>query len=285
MTCFSQMKVVGSSIQQPSLLGQHMKYKGVWHHKEVYYQTPLCQCFHKTLDHSMGECNVASVAEMVKREVGFSVILLDSKLYPLIDSEATSGLDYWKSTRKIIAAPRSIYERLVGKSPAEEISQLDEDVVVVDQPAKKIKLTRDGDETSILTRLEEIEKTVSEINENLLFLGELKRAFECVICRLPCKSPVVAMCCERVVGCDECVKKWRGTHSRCPLCSVEGRMTDSFILKGVDGITGIFRVGDDRESVLVRESVVVVDGDPTSSEDSANEFEEMPSFRSTSNSA
>ena len=87
------------------------------------------------------------------------------------------------------------------------------------------------------------------------------------------------MCCERVVGCDECVKKWRGTHSRCPLCSVEGRMTNSFILKGVDGITGIFRVSDDSESVLV------VDGNPTSSEDSANEFEEMPSFRSTSNSA
>ena len=42
----------------------------------------------------MGECSVASVAEMVKREVGFSVILLDSKLNPLIESEATSGLEY-----------------------------------------------------------------------------------------------------------------------------------------------------------------------------------------------
>ena len=67
-----------------------------------------------------------------------------------------------------------VYERVVGKSPSEEISQLDEDVVVV---AKKIKFTRDGDESSILTKLEEIEKTVSEINEKLLFLGELKRAY------------------------------------------------------------------------------------------------------------
>lgn len=119
-----------------------------------------------TLDHSMGECNIAFVEEMVKHEVGFSIILLDSKL---IDSEATSWLEYWKSTRKIIAASWSIYERLVGKSPAEEISQLDEDVVVVDQPAKRIKLTTDGDDSSILTKLEEIEKTVSEINEKLLF--------------------------------------------------------------------------------------------------------------------
>lgn len=98
----------------------------------------------------------------MKHEVGFGIILLDSKLYPLIDSEATSWLEYWKSIRKIIAASQSIYERLVGKSPAEEISQLDEDVVVVDQPAKRIKLTTDGDDSSILTKLEEIEKTVSE---------------------------------------------------------------------------------------------------------------------------
>ena len=74
----------------------------------------------------------------------------------------------------------------------------------------------------------------------------MKRAFECVICRLPCKSPDVAMCCEHVVGCDKCVKKWCATHSCCPLGSVEGRLTDSF------RITGIFRVSDDRESVLVR---------------------------------
>ena len=35
------------------------------------------------LDQSMGECNVDSVAEMVKAQVGFDVVLLDSKLYPL----------------------------------------------------------------------------------------------------------------------------------------------------------------------------------------------------------
>ena len=31
----------------------------------------------------MGECNVDSVAEMVKAQVGFDVVLLDSKPYPL----------------------------------------------------------------------------------------------------------------------------------------------------------------------------------------------------------
>ena len=232
-----------------------------------------------SLDQSMGECNVASAAEIVKRQVGFEVILLDSKLYPLIESEATSGFDYWKSTRKIIATSRTVYEKLIGKSPAEEIKQVDEDVVVVDHPRKKIKLTSDGDDVVILTKLEEVEKAVREINEKLGFLGELKKAFECIICRLPSESPVVTMCCQRVVGCDECVKKWREAHSRCPLCSVEGRMRECFNLKGVDGVTGLFRVGDDRESAID-------DGDPiiSISEDSANEFDEFQVFRRNNSS-
>lgn len=114
-------------------------------------------------------------------------------------------------------------------------------------------------------------------------MGELKRAFECVICRLPCKSPDVAVCCEHVVGCDKCVKKWCATHSCCPLGSVESRLTDSFILVELLAFLGLVMIVN--QSWYVRESVLVVDGNPTPSEDSANEFEEMPSFRSTLNSA
>ena len=35
------------------------------------------------LDYTMGECNVDTVAELVKAQVGFEVILLDCKLYPM----------------------------------------------------------------------------------------------------------------------------------------------------------------------------------------------------------
>lgn len=87
------------------------------------------------------------------------------------------------------------------------------------------------------------------------------------------------MCCEHVVGCDECVKKWCATHSRCPLGSVEGHLTDSFILMELLAFLGLVMIVN--QSWYIRESVLVVDGDPTSLEDSANEFEEMPSFRST----
>lgn len=90
-----------------------------------------------SLDSSMGDCSVVKEAEMVKRQVGFDVVLLDSKLYPLISSDATSGIDFWKSTRKIIAASRSVYEKLGGVSVGAEVSQLDDDVVVIEPPPSK----------------------------------------------------------------------------------------------------------------------------------------------------
>ena len=73
----------------------------------------------------MNECNIATAVELVKHQVGFDVVLLDCKLFPLIENEAMSCPDFWKSTRKIIAASRSMYEKLVGVSAGEELSQMD----------------------------------------------------------------------------------------------------------------------------------------------------------------
>lgn len=99
------------------------------------------------LDHTLGECNIETVADMVKNQVGFEVISLDSKLYPLIANDSTSGLDYWKSTRKIIDTSRAVFEKIVGKSLVEVI---DEDVVIVEPQAKKVRV--DPDDTDTLER-------------------------------------------------------------------------------------------------------------------------------------
>ena len=39
------------------------------------------------------QCNVSCVTDLVAKQVGFSVILLDSKCYPLPSSPATSGIE------------------------------------------------------------------------------------------------------------------------------------------------------------------------------------------------
>ena len=205
------------------------------------------------LDHTLGECNVETVADMVNNQVGFEVILLDSKLYPLIANDS-----------------RAVFEKIVGKSPVEAI---DEDVVII-EPQTRV----DPDDTDALERtvtnpipekLEEVKSAVSCVHQKLVFMNDLKKGFECVICRLPSKCPVVASCCQHVVGCSACVNRWRETHSRCPLCSITSTPSVFFSLKG---ITGLFRVGDDREAMTTEVETAAT------SDDSSNEFEELPTF-------
>ena len=55
-------------------------------------------------------CNCSkpsAVTRMVSSNVGYDVILLDSKCYPLLDNSVTTSIDFWKSTRKILAASKS----------------------------------------------------------------------------------------------------------------------------------------------------------------------------------
>ena len=46
--------------------------------------------------------------------MGFQAVLLDSKCFPLLSNESTSGVDFWKSTRKVLAALRDVYEKVSG---------------------------------------------------------------------------------------------------------------------------------------------------------------------------
>ena len=148
-------------------------------------------------------------------------------------------------------------------------------MVIFDPQRKKARVTQDIDTLGkefthpILQKLEDVQHTtVARISENLVFVDKSKKALACIVCRLPSNSPVVSSCCQRVVGCGPCLNRWCYANSRCPLCSVSSTSSTRFALKGIDGITGIFRVGDDRK-ILTN----------STSDHSSNEFEELPSFR------
>ena len=53
-------------------------------------------------------CWVGDVPQKVKEQVEFDF----SKCYLLLTDEDASSEDFWKSTRKIIAAPKQAYEKL-----------------------------------------------------------------------------------------------------------------------------------------------------------------------------
>ena len=61
-----------------------------------------------------GHCSLATVAESINQQVGFPVVLLDSKCYRIIESSTTNSTEFWKSNRKILAASLSLYDKLKG---------------------------------------------------------------------------------------------------------------------------------------------------------------------------
>ena len=198
-----------------------------------------------------GECNVTRAAENVRKQIGFDVVLLDCKLFPLIDNDTTSGQEFWRSTRKIIAVSRVSYEKIAGVAPGEELSQVDDDVVITEPPPKKVKETR---ECNISDCFEIVNKKLDSLCDKFSsfdgVVNAIKKIFECVICQSVVNSPVISHCCQRIIGCSRCVATWRENSTR-PLCSVSGRMGDTFQLKGFDDLTNIFRIEEGERELLL----------------------------------
>lgn len=49
------------------------------------------------------KCDVETVSGLVEQQVGVEVVLMDCKCYALHKNPSTSGSDFWKGTRKILA--------------------------------------------------------------------------------------------------------------------------------------------------------------------------------------
>ena len=70
-------------------------------------------------------CSPLLVAQLVEQQVGYSVILLDNKCFPILDNDTTRTNEYWKSTRKILAASKVVYVNLKGSSADPEKAKFD----------------------------------------------------------------------------------------------------------------------------------------------------------------
>ena len=196
------------------------------------------------------QCNVSCVTDLLSKQVGFSVILLDCKCYPLPSTPATCGLDFWKGTRKVLAASKSLF------------SQLSDDDIP--QPKKQ----KQG-EALILKKLEVLENRIS-------VPVEVRKALQCTICHVVASPPIVYSCCQRVVACTDCNTTWRRERDRCPLCNTAlSASTHYFELKGFDDVTRLIGEG----SVACSKNRT----HETADTDSSDEFETMRTFRVTTN--
>lgn len=152
------------------------------------------------------ECNVNDVATKVSEQVGFPTILLDSKCFALMKNDATSGIEFWKSTRKILAASASLWQQVSGHNIGTKLSvqvQGNADVHEDAGPAPK-KQRLDNSETC-----QTVLEKVSKLEEKFTFLDELAQSLTCAICKTVSTLPVIFPCCQRVVGCESCINSWQ----------------------------------------------------------------------------
>ena len=236
-----------------------------------------------TLDPTCGQCSVRGVCAKVKEQVGFEVVLLDSKCYPILSNEDTSIPDFWRSTRKIIAASQQAYEKLGGIPPEMDLCKQMEERDESEPPKKRARVKgkekMDDELDSTHGRLDEVIKKLESIERKMSVFDDLRKAFECCICKFSCNTPTVAPCCGRVIGCSACVERWMSVESTCPLCRVNGTITQRFHLKGFEELTAFFRMVDCSSSNVqppnsASDPLTIVD---SSSDDTV--FEDLPPFR------
>ena len=112
---------------------------------------------------------------------------MDSKLYPLTESESTSGIEFCKSTRKIIAASRTTYEKSSGCSAGSEISLAQFDDNDLTEPLHK----RSEVEYIELGKLDRI---VDPVLQKLTFIDDLKHVFQWQVQNLLKAKKLVQKC-------------------------------------------------------------------------------------------
>lgn len=219
------------------------------------------------------QCSVPAVTQLVTQQVGFEALLLDSKCYPLLANEGTSGIEFWKSTRKILGSSKSVYEKVSGSSANVNIEQAIDLTDDEAGPSRKRQCATllEPDTTQFETRMQLVLDKLTRVENKLIFLEELTQAFQCVICKSTAKTPVVSPCCQRVVGCEVCVNTWLRTRPSCPLCSTGGTIRNKFALKGFEEALSIIQ-GVTLETEVASAPAVP----PPPDSDSDSDFERPP---------
>ena len=160
-----------------------------------------------------GSCSPSSVAEKVCQQVGFEIVLLESKCFPILENDTTASIDFWKYNRKILAASKSLYTKLTGSSvnPRRATSELHDAENDDDIPAKRCCLSE--------RKLDKILQGVEAIIKTNKISSACSNAFECIICKDTMQDPQFSPCCKQIVGCRECVARWLEESHTCPHCS------------------------------------------------------------------
>ena len=75
-----------------------------------------------------------------------------------------------------------------------------------------------------------------------VIVSKMKKTLECSICKSLSTRPMFSPCCNRLVGCRECVQNWLVCSNMCPLCKSHADVSKWAEMKGMDYVLDAVRV-------------------------------------------
>ncbi|XP_026113402.1 E3 ubiquitin-protein ligase UHRF2-like [Carassius auratus] len=171
------------------------------------------------------------------------MVLTDVQGNAILESEGTTGSQYWKqNARKILAIQEQAFQEVQG-SKRRRMSRKDEDAAGIGEVTEKIEELVLASQTlpditaaiRELTNLAATQRVILTPSQ----LQTIKQGFCCVICMKFIEEPVFTECCRSIIGCKTCVVQWQETSVHCAKC--RGNTANNTIYE-INGLSDTFSV-------------------------------------------
>ncbi|KAI7807114.1 hypothetical protein IRJ41_022630, partial [Triplophysa rosa] len=173
------------------------------------------------------------------------MVLTDAQGNAILDSEGTTGSQYWKqNARKILAVQEQAFQEL-QRTKRRRMSRKDEDAAGIGEITEKIEelvlasqslpdITAAVKELTNLAATQRVILTPSQ-------LQTIKQGFCCVVCMKFIEEPVFTECCRSIIGCKTCVEQWQETSVHCAKCRGNTAGNNIFEINGVSEALAVLR--------------------------------------------